>query len=58
MWTFLQPWKVRHKYQIKSQSRFFNDYIVSNINEINVQIQNCINDLKEKWTKDSEADKI
>ena len=28
------------------------------INEINVHIQNCRNDLKEKWTKDSEADKI
>ena len=38
MWTFLHPWKVSHKSQIKSQLRFFNDYIVSNINIVFVII--------------------
>ena len=38
MWTFLQPRKVSHKSQIKSQFRFFNDYIVSNIIFHTIQI--------------------
>ena len=41
----------------KKSIKIFNEYIVSNINETNVKIQKCRNNLRENGQKISEADK-